>query len=123
MSDVTARPSPTSRRAGDGFVLTTEDGEDEANYVVLATGANGGLNGSPGREFDGHVVNMDVAIETSVDDAYATRAMDRTEEWQAIVSAGDGAVLDILSTERGEHFQDFDTPDEVRSLFEGKDGD
>jgi len=37
--------------------------------------------------------------------------MVRVEEWQAVISADDGAAaLDILSKEKGEHFHDFDTP-------------
>jgi hypothetical protein len=38
--------------------------------------------------------------------------MVRDQEWQAIISAGDGgaAALDILSKEEGEHFHDFDVP-------------
>jgi thioredoxin reductase (NADPH) len=51
-------------------------------------------------------------METSVADAYATGAMVRAEEWQAIISAGDGAAaaLNVLSKEKGEHFHDFDVP-------------
>jgi len=38
--------------------------------------------------------------------------MVRAEEWQAIISAGDGAAaaLNVLTKEKGEHFHDFDTP-------------
>jgi hypothetical protein len=38
--------------------------------------------------------------------------MVRVEEWQAVISAGDGAAaaLNILSKEKGENFHDFDTP-------------
>jgi thioredoxin reductase len=61
---------------------------------------------------DEDVVDVDVSMETSVDDAYATGAMVRAEEWQAVISAGDGAAaaLNVLSKEKGEHFHDFDTP-------------
>jgi len=54
-------------------------------------------------------------METSVDGVYATGAMVRAEEWQAIISAGDGAAaaLNVLSAEKGEHFHDFDTPADV----------
>lgn len=42
-------------------------------------------------------------METSVADAYATGAMMRAEEWQAVISAGDGAAaaLNILTKEKG----------------------
>jgi thioredoxin reductase len=98
---------------GDGFSVTTEDGEYESSYLVLATGADRGLAKDIGAEFTDHaVVDVDVTMETSVPDAYATGAMVRVEEWQAIISAGDGAAaaLNILSKEKGEKFHDFDTP-------------
>jgi thioredoxin reductase (NADPH) len=58
-------------------------------------------------------------METSVEDAYATGAMVRAEEWQAVISAGDGAAaaLNILTKEKGEHFHDFDTPADAEALF------
>ena len=74
---------------------------------------------SLGCAFDGDVVDVDVTMETSVEDAYATGAMVRAEEWQAIISAGDGAAaaLNVLTKERGEHFHDFDTPGDADELF------
>jgi thioredoxin reductase len=103
---------------GDGFTVTTEDDEYSADYVVLATGADRDLAEDLGCAFDGDVVDVDVTTETSVADAYATGAMVREEEWQAIISAGDGAAaaLNVLSKEKGEHFHDFDTPDDVPEL-------
>ena len=98
--------------AGDGFVLSTETDGYEVDYVVLATGADRGLADSLGVDFDGDIVDVDVTMETSHEDVYATGAMVRAEEWQAIISAGDGAAaaLNVLSKEKGEHFHDFDTP-------------
>jgi len=103
----------------DGFSVTTEDGEYDAQYLVLATGANRDLAESLGCAFDGDVVDVDVTMETSVDDAYATGAMGRAEEWQAIISAGDGAAaaLNILTKEKGEHFHDFDVPADADAVF------
>ncbi|MCU4800181.1 FAD-dependent oxidoreductase [Halobacteria archaeon HArc-gm2] len=98
---------------GGGFTVSTEDDEHEAPYVVLATGAKRDLAESLGCAFtDEDVVDVGVAMETSVDDAYATGAMVRAEEWQAVISAGDGAAaaLNILSKEKGEHYHDFDVP-------------
>ena len=98
---------------GDGFTVETVEGEYGADYVVLATGADRDLAADLGCAFtDEDVVDVDVTMETSVADAYATGAMVRAEEWQAIISAGDGAAaaLNILSKEKGEHFHDFDTP-------------
>jgi thioredoxin reductase len=98
---------------GDGFTVTTDDGDHPADYVVLATGANRDLAEGLGCALtDEGVVEVDVTMETSVENAYATGAMVRAEEWQAVISAGDGAAagLNILTKEKGEHFHDFDTP-------------
>ena len=107
----------------DGFRATTDDGDHGADYLVLATGTDRGLAESLGCAFDGDVVDVDVTMETSVADAYATGAMVRTEEWQAVISAGDGAAaaLNVLSKEEGEGFHDFDTPGDADALF-GADG-
>jgi thioredoxin reductase len=97
----------------DGFTVTTEEDEYTADYVVLATGANRDLAEDLGCAFtDEGVVDVDVTMETSVENAYATGAMVRAEEWQAVISAGDGAAaaLNVLTKEKGEHFHDFDTP-------------
>lgn len=106
--------------SGEAFVLETEDGRFESEYVVLATGANRELADSLGCDFtDEGIVDVDVSMETSVPDAYATGAMVRAEEWQTVISAGDGAAaaLNILSKEKGEHFHDFDVPADADELF------
>ncbi|MFB6236031.1 MAG: NAD(P)/FAD-dependent oxidoreductase [Halopenitus sp.] len=105
-----------------GFTVSTEDGEYETDYVVLATGANRDLAEALGCAFDGDVVDVDVTMETSVENAYATGAMVRAEEWQAVISAGDGAAagLNILTKEKGEHFHDFDTPGDADAMFGGE---
>ena len=101
---------------GDGFRVETDTDAYEARYVVLAMGANRDLAEALGCAFtDEDVVDVDVTMETSVEDVYATGAMVRAEEWQAIISAGDGAAaaLNILTKEKGEHFHDFDTPEDA----------
>jgi thioredoxin reductase len=102
-----------------GFTVTTTDDEYDADYVVLATGADRDLADDIGCAFtDEETVAVDVTMETSVEDVYATGAMVRAEEWQAIISAGDGAAaaLNILSKKKGDHFHDFDTPDDVPDI-------
>lgn len=102
--------------AGDGFDVETDSSDYTVDYVVLATGATRDLAEDLGCAVtDEDVVAVDVTMETSVDDVYATGAMVRAEEWQAIISAGDGAAaaLNILTKERGEHFHDFDTPEDA----------
>jgi len=97
---------------GDGFTVHADEAHD-ADYVILATGADRDLAEALGCAFgDDDTVSVDVSMETSVADAYATGAMVRAEEWQAIISAGDGAAaaLNVLTKEKDEHFHDFDTP-------------
>ncbi len=98
-----------------GFAITTEDGELTADYVVFATGTDRTLATDLGcATSDDGVVDVDLSMETSVDGAYATGAMIRQDNWQAIISAGDGAsaALSILTAEAGERVHDWDTPDE-----------
>ncbi|MCQ4332894.1 FAD-dependent oxidoreductase [Natronomonas sp. F2-12] len=103
----------------EGFTAETDEGGYAADYLVLATGANRELAESLGCAFDGDLVDVDVTMETSVENAYATGAMVRAEEWQAIISAGDGAAaaLNVLSKEKGEHFHDFDVPADAEGVF------
>ncbi|QLK24753.1 FAD-dependent oxidoreductase [Natrinema zhouii] len=106
--------------AGDGFAVETENGSYDADYVVLATGANRELAEGLGVAFtDEDTVDVGVEMETSVEGAYATGAMVRAEEWQAAIAVGDGAAagLNILSEERGEHFHDFDVPADAERVF------
>ena len=107
------------RSTDETLSVQTEDGEYEASYVVLATGASRDLAEELGCAFADGVVDVDVTMETSVENVYATGAMVRAEEWQAVISAGDGAAaaLNILSAERGDHFHDFDTPADAEALF------
>ncbi|MFB6165430.1 MAG: FAD-dependent oxidoreductase [Haloarculaceae archaeon] len=101
---------------GDGFEITTEDDDYEADYVILATGANRDLAEQLGCDFtDDGTVAVGVDMETSVENAYATGAMVRAEEWQAVISAGDGAAaaLNVLTKEKGEHYHDFDVPEDA----------
>ncbi len=101
----------------DGFVITTDQDEYVADYVVLATGVKRGVAEQLGCVLDENgIVDVDVTMETSVKDAYATGAMVRAEEWEAIIAAGDGAAaaLNILTKERGDHFHDFDVPADAK---------
>ena len=107
----------------DGFTLETADGEYESDYVVLATGANRDLAEEMGCAFDDEegVVDVDLSMQTSIENVYATGAMVRAEEWQAVISSGDGAAaaLNILSDVKGEHYHDFDVPADADGVFGG----
>jgi thioredoxin reductase len=113
----------------DGFEIRTTDevdGQYEADYLVLATGADRDVAEELDCDFDDDgTVSVDLSMETSVPDAYATGAMVRDQEWQAVISAGDGATaaLDILSKEKGEHFHDFDVPGDADATFGGMAGE
>ena len=106
-----------------GFVIETAAGEYDSEYVILATGANRELAESIGCAFDDEdgVVDVDLSMQTSVDKVYATGGMVRAEEWQAIISAGDGAAaaLNILSEVKGDHYHDFDVPADADAVFGG----
>jgi thioredoxin reductase len=104
----------------DGFAVATDEAEYPTDYLVLATGADRSLAAEIGcATTDEGVVEVGVDMETSVADAYATGAMVRAEEWQAVIAAGDGAAaaLNILSKERGEQFHDFDVPADATETF------
>jgi len=119
-----ARRSPRSgrrlREYGDGFVVTTEADEYEADYVVLATGASRDLAESLGCEFDGDLVDVGVSMETSVEGAYATGAMVRAEGRRSSRPATAPPRPSTSSrNEKGEHYHDFDVPDTATSVFGG----
>ncbi|MDQ2053606.1 NAD(P)/FAD-dependent oxidoreductase [Halobellus sp. H-GB7] len=106
-------------RTDDGFVVSTADDEYTADYVVLATGGARDLAEDLGCAFtEEDVVDVNLDMETSVENVYATGAMGRAEKWQAVIAAGDGAaaVLNILSKEKGEYYHDFDMPSDVPEL-------
>lgn len=103
----------------EGFSVETDHESHGAHYVILATGANRDLAIDAGcATTDEDVIDVSLSMETSIPDLYATGAMVRVQEWQAVISAGDGAAaaLSILSKERGDHFHDFDTPADVPLL-------
>lgn len=102
-------------QSGDGFTVRTDDGEYETTYVVFATGTETDLPEQLGCDLtENGLVDVDLNMRTSVENAFAVGSMIRDEKWEAVISAGDGgaAALQILSDEAGEPVHDFDTPNE-----------
>jgi thioredoxin reductase len=103
-------------QTGDGFTVTTDDGEYDADYVIFATGTNTSLPEQLGCETtENGLVDVDLNMRTSVDNAFAVGSMIRDQKWEAAISVGDGgaAALQILSDEAGEPVHDFDVPDDA----------
>lgn len=97
----------------DVFVLQTDSGSYESDYLVLTEGKSPELARSIGLEAgtDGAIaVNQD--YRSSRDKVYVVGRSVRPKRSQAIISAGAGAVaaLDILAREEGKDVQDWDTP-------------
>lgn len=100
---------------GDGFTVRSDEDEYDATYVVFATGTDTELPEQLGCSVtENGLVEVDLNMRTSVENAFAVGSMIRNQKWEAVISAGDGgaAALQILSDEAGEPVHDFDTPDE-----------
>ena len=101
-------------QTADGFAVTTESGERyESKYVIIAEGKSIRLAQSVGLVITSTGVEVDRNHRTSIDKLYVVGRSTRLARSQAIISAGTGAVaaLDILATEKGKDFVDYDTVD------------
>ena len=95
------------------FRITLAGGESVgARYLVLSEGKAPKLAQQLGVRFEGPAAVTDRNGQTSVPNAYAVGRLARPGRSQAIISAGDGAVvaLDILSKEKGQDVVDWDSP-------------
>jgi thioredoxin reductase (NADPH) len=83
-----------------------------ARYVILSEGKAPKLAQQLGVRFEGPAAVTDKNGQTSVAGVYAVGRLARPGRSQAIISAGDGAVvaLDILSKEKGQDVVDWDSP-------------
>ena len=100
-------------REGDQFRVTFEGGESvTSRYLILSEGKAPKLAQQLGVRFDGPAAVTDQNGQTSVPGVYAVGRLARPARSQAIISAGDGAVvaLDILSKEKGQAVVDWDSP-------------
>jgi thioredoxin reductase (NADPH) len=103
-------------KSDDGFTITTDDGEYDATYVIFATGRSRDMAEALGCELnDDGTVKTNMDSQTTVENAYAAGWSARSDKIQAAISVGGGAAagLDILSTEKGRAFHDFDTPEDA----------
>jgi thioredoxin reductase (NADPH) len=95
------------------FRVILQGGESvSSRYLILSEGKAPKLAQQLGVSFDGQAAVTDKSGETSVPGVYAIGRLARPGRSQAIISAGDGAVvaLDILSKEKGKDFADWDSP-------------
>lgn len=102
-------------KTDDGFTVTTEAGESyQSKYVILAEGKSLKLAKSLDLPATKRGVEVDANNRTSIENLYAVGRTKNVVRSQAIISAGSGATaaLDILATEKGKDFVDFDTVDE-----------
>jgi len=96
-----------------GFTLQLGGGASvKARFIVLSEGKAPRLAQQLGVAFDGPAVVTDKNGRTSLPGVYAVGRSARPGRSQAIISAGDGAVvaLDILSKEKGQDVVDWDSP-------------
>lgn len=95
----------------DGFTVTTEMGESNADYLILTEGKNPELARSLDLATDGAGIMVDRDFKSSTDRVYVVGRSARPERSQAIISAGAGAIaaLDILAIEAGKDVQDWDS--------------
>lgn len=100
----------------DGFIVKTESGEFEANYVILATGfltdlaENSGLATKPGTEPRVKTIfDVDAQGKTNIDGIWACGTCAGVSV-HTIITAGDGAkvAINVISEMNGERYVDHD---------------
>jgi thioredoxin reductase (NADPH) len=97
-----------------GFAVSTESGERyEGKYLIIAEGKSIKLAQSMGLTITSSGVEVDHNYRSVIDKLYVVGRSTRLTRSQAVISAGTGAVaaLDILATEKGKDFVDYDTVD------------
>jgi thioredoxin reductase len=107
-------PATTVEQAGVGFKVNAEDGiERRADYLVLAEGKGADLAEMLGLEKTEHGIASDADGRSSINRLYVVGRATRPNRSQAIIAAGHGAAaaLDILASEVGKDFLDYDSVD------------
>ena len=96
-----------------GFTVTTSQGVEQADYLILSEGKDPTLARSLGlAESEGGGIAVDADYLSSQERVYVVGRAARPHSSQAIISAGAGAAaaLHILALEAGKPVQDWDTP-------------
>jgi thioredoxin reductase (NADPH) len=99
-------------QTANGFAVITDGGErHESKYVIIAEGKGLKLVDSLGLPKTDKGAQVGDHGRTSIENLYVIGRSTKISRSQAIISAGHGAqaALDILSTEKGKDFNDFDT--------------
>lgn len=95
-----------------GFEVTTDDGSQQVDYLVLSEGKSPELALALGLEESEDGIAHDREFHTAIDGVYVLGRAARRNRSQAIISAGAGATaaIDILSRIEGKDVQDWDSP-------------
>ena len=107
-------PATAIEKVQGSFKVTSEDGTvRQADYLVLAEGKGADLAEIMGLQKTEHGVASDEDGRTSIDRLYVVGRATRPNRSQAIIAAGHGAAaaLDILASEAGKDFLDYDSVD------------
>ncbi|MCO6453124.1 MAG: FAD-dependent oxidoreductase [Caldilineales bacterium] len=97
-------------RSDDGFTVITQAGNSyAAKYLLIAEGKGRKQARALGLTETEDGIEVDHDFRTSVPGLYVVGRGTRTGRSQAIISAGHGATaaIDIISTEKGQDFRDF----------------
>lgn len=95
-----------------GFKVTTNEGDYEGDYLIIAEGKGAKLSQAVGLKKGESGIAVDCHGRSGIERLYVVGRATRITRSQAIISAGEGAAaaLDILSAVHGKEFNDFDTP-------------
>ncbi|WP_420628488.1 FAD-dependent oxidoreductase [Candidatus Leptofilum sp.] len=99
-------------KTADGFVVTTEGGEQhQSKYVILAEGKKVALSMELGLTQKAQNVPVKRGGYTDIEGLFVIGRSANILRSQAIISAGEGAAtaLEILSAESGKDVRDFDS--------------
>jgi thioredoxin reductase len=101
----------SAEQSDSGFIVTTANGTYNSDYLIIAEGKGLKIAESMGLPQTDQGVEVDHNYRTGVARLYVVGRSVRKTRSQAIISAGTGATaaLDILATEQGKDFVDYDS--------------